>query len=90
MLDINPKAQIHARLTAMSQARLVWEEGTLLAANSELYAILERCFELYTELKDDTKMRRALTSLLIDLEMKPQANTSLGLKVIRFVFGYTP
>ena len=37
MLDINPKAQIHARLTAMSQARLVWEEGTQRAANSELY-----------------------------------------------------
>ena len=87
MLDISPKAQIHARLTAMSLARLVWEEGTQRAANSELYGILEGCFELYTELKDDTKMRRALTSLLIDLEMKPQVNTSLGLKVIRFVFG---
>ena len=34
------KTDIHTRLTAMHAARAQWEDGTLRAANEELYAIL--------------------------------------------------
>lgn len=83
----NYKLNLQTNLDTIAQARQLWEEGTLRAANTELYAILERCFALYSELRDDTAKRRALNALLTDLAMKPKSNTSLGLKVIRYVFG---
>ena len=45
------KTDIHTRLTAMHAARAQWEDGTLRAANEELYAILENVYALYAELK---------------------------------------
>lgn len=78
---------LEATLDQIALAREVWEEGTLKAANEELYAILEQCFSVFVEMKEDTAKRRALNALLTDRAMKPRANTSLGLKVIRYVFG---
>ena len=80
------KTNIHKRLDAMHAARVTWEEGTLRAANEELYAILEGVYALYAELKAEVGKRRAFTALLTDLEIKTQANTSLALKVVRYVF----
>ena len=80
------KTDIHTRLTAMHAARAQWEDGTLRAANEELYAILENVYALYAELKTEVGKRRAFAALLTDLEIKMQANTSLALKVIRYVF----
>ena len=80
------KTNIHKRLDAMHAARAKWEDGTLRAANEELYAILEGVYALYAELKAEVGKRRAFTALLTDLEIKTQANTSLALKVIRYVF----
>ena len=80
------KNNIQKRLDAMHAARATWEEGTLRAANEELYAILEGVYALYAELKAEVGKRRAFTALLTDLEIKTQANTSLALKVVRYVF----
>ena len=80
------KTDIHKRLDAMHTARATWEEGTLRASNDELYAILESVYALYAELKTEVGKRRAFAALLTDLEVKTQANTSLALKVIRYVF----
>ena len=77
------KHDIHTRLEQMSAARVVWEEGTMRAATTELYAILEQIYALYSELKAEVGKRRAFASLLTDLDLKTQANTSLALKVIR-------
>jgi hypothetical protein len=87
MSDPTFKIQLEITLNQISQARAAWEEGTLKASNDELYAILERCFAVFVEMKDDTAKRRVLNSLLTDRSMKPRTNTSLGLKVIRYVFG---
>ena len=81
------KTDIHKRLDAMHTARVTWEEGTLRASNDELYVILEGVFAMYAELKAEVGKRRAFAALLTDLEVKAQANTSLALKVIRYVFG---
>ena len=81
------KHDIHTRLEQMSAARVVWEEGTMRAATTELYTILEQIYALYSELKSEVGKRRAFASLLTDLDLKTQANTSLALKVIRYVFG---
>ena len=78
------KHDIHTRLEQMSAARLVWEEGTMRAATTELYAILEEVYALYAELKTEVSKRRAFAALLTDLDIKAQANTSLALKVIRY------
>jgi len=80
------KSEMHKRLEAMSAARVQWEEGTLRASNDELYAILEGVYALYAELKAAVGKRRAFTALLTDLEIKTQTNTSLALKVVRYVF----
>jgi hypothetical protein len=45
------KHDIHTRLEQMSAARVIWEEGTMRAATTELYAILEQIYALYSELK---------------------------------------
>ena len=87
MSDTNYKVQLEKTLDQISAARAAWEEGTLKASNDELYAILERCFAVFAEMKDDTAKRRSLNSLLTDRAMKPRTSTSLGLKVIRYVFG---
>jgi len=79
------KTDIQKRLNAMHTARATWEEGTLRASNDELYAILESVYALYAELKTEVGKRRAFAALLTDLEVKTQANTSLALKVIRYV-----
>ena len=81
------KSEMHKRLEAMSAARVQWEEGTLRASNDELYAILEGVYALYAELKAEVGKRRAFAALLTDLDIKAQANSSLALKVIRYVFG---
>jgi hypothetical protein len=78
---------LEAELNQISEARVQWEEGTLKSANSELYAILDRCFAIFSAMKDDTAKRRVLNGLLTDRNMKPRTSTSLGLKVIRYVFG---
>lgn len=87
MSDTNYKFQLERTLDQISAARAAWEEGTLRASNDELYAILERCYAVFAEMKDDTAKRRSLNSLLTDRNMKPRTSTSLGLKVIRYVFG---
>lgn len=78
---------LEAELDKISEARVLWEEGTLKSANAELYAILDRCYAIFSAMKDDTAKRRVLNGLLTDRNMKPRTSTSLGLKVIRFVFG---
>lgn len=87
MSDTTYKVQLEKTLDQISAARAAWEEGTLKASNDELYAILERCYAVFAEMKDDTAKRRSLNSLLTDRNMKPRTSTSLGLKVIRYVFG---
>jgi hypothetical protein len=87
MSDATYKVQLAKTLDQISAARAAWEEGTLKASNDELYAILERCYAVFAEMKDDTAKRRSLNSLLTDRNMKPRTSTSLGLKVIRYVFG---
>jgi hypothetical protein len=87
MTEKNYKIQLEKTLDQIASARAIWEEGSLKASNDELYAILERCFEVYKEMKDDTAKRRLLNSLLTDRNLKPRTSTSLGIKVIRFVFG---
>lgn len=87
MSNIEYRKTLEITLDQIAQARAIWEDGTLKSANEELYAILERCFAVFAEMKDDTAKRRALNALLTDRSMKPRANTGLGLKVIRYVFG---
>jgi hypothetical protein len=87
MSTIHYRKTLEAELDQISAARAVWEEGTLKSANEELYAILDRCFAVFAQMKEDTAKRRVLNGLLTDRSMKPRANTSLGLKVIRYVFG---
>ena len=87
MSDTNYKVHLERTLDQISAARAAWEEGTLKASNDELYAILERCYAVFAEMKEDTAKRRALNALLTDRNMKPRTSTSLGLKVIRYVFG---
>ena len=87
MSDATYKTQLEKTLDQIAASRAVWEEGTLKASNDELYAILERCFAVFAEMKEDTAKRRSLNSLLTDRSMKPRTSTSLGLKVIRYVFG---
>ncbi|MBE1289583.1 MAG: hypothetical protein GJ679_06200 [Rhodobacteraceae bacterium] len=87
MSQIDYRKTLEATLDQIAHARAVWEDGTLKAANEELYAILERCFAVFVEMKEDTAKRRTLNALLTDRAMKPRSNTSLGLKVIRYVFG---
>jgi hypothetical protein len=80
------KHDLHTRLKNMSAARVTWEEGELRASNDELYTILEEIYALYAELKAEVGKRRAFAALLTDLGVKAQANTSLALKVVRYIF----
>lgn len=84
----NFKTELSAALQELVAQREHWENGVYKQANAELYAILERCAGIYEQLKDEKAHARAFNALVDELGVKFNNGTSLGLKIVRVVFGH--
>jgi|AntRauMFilla1563_2_1112583.scaffolds.fasta_scaffold00479_7 hypothetical protein len=81
------KIELYNTLNTLVAQRELWENGTYKQANSELYAILEQCGEIYTALKADKKTARIFNAVAAELGISFNKGTSLALKIVRVVFG---
>ncbi len=79
-------AQVVAQLNDLANAHTDWENGTYKASNTELYALLDRCFTLMAQMKGTTKLIKELNALLVAKGIVFNDGTSLATKIARFVF----
>jgi hypothetical protein len=79
-------SEVAARLNGLAQDCAAWENGSYKASNEDLYALLDSCFTLIGQMKDQ---RHLIVELNAQLEAKKivfNKGTSLTTKVTRFVF----
>lgn len=81
------KMELNAALAQLIAQREQWEHGVYKQANTELYAILEQCAEIYARLKNDKAHARMFNAVTHELDIKFNKGTSLALKIVRVVFG---
>jgi hypothetical protein len=79
-------AQVVAQLNDLANAHTDWENSTYKASNTELYALLDRCFTLMEQMKGTTKLIKELNALLVAKGIVFNDGTSLATKIARFVF----
>jgi hypothetical protein len=79
-------AQVVAQLNDLANAHTDWENGTYKASNTELYALLDRCFTLMVQMNGTTKLIKELNALLLAKGIVFNDGTSLATKIARFVF----
>ena len=80
------KNEVVERLNDLAQDRDNWENGAYKASNTELYALLDRCFSLLEQMKGQVKLISELNDLLEEKNIAFNSGTSLATKIARFVF----
>lgn len=80
------KTELNNTLNALIAQRELWEYGTYKQANTELYAILEQCGEMFAALREDKKNARAFNAIAEEQGIAFNKGTSLALKIVRVVF----
>jgi hypothetical protein len=83
----NFKTELNATLSTLITQRKLWEDGTYKQANADLYAILEKCGEIFTALREEKTKARAFNAIAEELGIAFNKGTSLALKIVRVVFG---
>lgn len=74
-------------IDAIAAEREAWETGSYKKSNEELYTLLERCMNIYAQVKDSTKLRNRLNIMLNERAMPYNTSTSTLTKIVRLVFG---
>jgi hypothetical protein len=80
------KANFNAEISELVAQRKKWELGTYASSNTELYAILARCLELYQQAAKEPHIADAIKDLIKGLGIKGNSGTSLATNVVRIVF----
>jgi len=83
----NITTKLNTTLTALIAQRVQWEDGNYKQANAELYAILEECCTIYTELCANKAQVKLFNAAADALGVSFNKGTSLALKIVRVVFG---
>ena len=78
--------RLHSRITALGQQCDTWQDGLYKSSNAELYSILQGCFDLLTELRTASSLRKKFSKALEMAGYTVQANTSLTTQIVRAVF----
>jgi hypothetical protein len=73
-------------LNDLTAERAKWEKGAFKTSNDQLYAILGRCLDIYTLMKDDMPQRKNLNEELRNAGIKFTSATNLATKIVRYVF----
>lgn len=83
----NFKAELTNTLNTLTAEREHWETGVYKQANEALYEILEKCSNVYSELKEDKSKLSVFNALAEERGVKFTKGTSLALKLVRLLFG---
>ncbi len=89
MANISNKLAPHdvaTRLNDLAKDHAAWNNGAYKTSNSELYALLDRCFTLLEQMTGQRKLIAQLNNLLTASGIKFNDGTSLETKIARFVF----
>ena len=78
---------LSAALKRIHDKREEWQGNAYKRSNEELYAILQDCHDLLTQLRGEIKLRKKLNDAIQAAGFTLRSNTSLELKVVRAVFG---
>lgn len=78
--------EVAGRLKALAEDRAAWENGTYKASSEELYMLLDRCFTLIGQMRDQRHLINELNAQLEAKKIVFNKGTSLTTKVTRFVF----
>lgn len=78
--------EVADRLNALAQDRAAWENNAYKASNEDLYMLLDRCFTLIGQMKDQRHLIAELNAQLEAKKIVFNKGTSLTTKVTRFVF----
>jgi hypothetical protein len=73
-------------LNDLTLQRSEWEKGAFKNSNDQLYVILGRCLDIYTQMKDDLPQRKNLNDELRSAGIKFTNATNLATKIVRYVF----
>lgn len=73
-------------LMKLQEKRRIWEDGLERSSRLELHEILGGCYRLYLSIKDNTKLKAALSARLKENKSNFTAGASLQTKIVRFVF----
>jgi hypothetical protein len=73
-------------LNDLTVQRADWEKGAFKTSNDQLYVILGRCLDIYTQMKDDLPQRKNLNDELRSAGIKFTNATNLATKIVRYVF----
>lgn len=81
---------VRSRVDALIAERRAWEFGAYVTSNKQLYAILQKCYQLYFDLRGMDKEVKAARATLNDL-MEQKGNkcnqgTHMLTKIAKFVF----
>lgn len=80
-------AELYNKIEAIAAERETWETGSYKKSNDELYVLLERCMNIYAEVKNSFELRKRLNIMLNDRKMPFNTSTSTPTKIVRLVFG---
>lgn len=83
---IEPKT-LETILSNLVSEREAWEAGSYLKSNQELYALLEKCLNQYTQVKHSASLRNVVSQMLRERNIAFNASTNTLTKIVRLVFG---
>lgn len=83
----NFKTELNITLAELIEQREVWESTSYKKANADLYAILEKCADIYVALKSEKTNARIFNAVVEGMDISFNKGTSLALKIVRVVFG---
>ncbi len=81
---------VTARVLALVKERKEWEHGAYVVSNNQLYAILDKCYAFYFDLRGNEKEAKAARAELDDVICKKgysfKEETHTLTKLVKFVF----
>ena len=78
---------VACKIEALSDARTLWENGSLKTSNNELYLLLNQCLDFYVTIRSNPKACKALSDWLIANNIPCNLSTGLQTRIVRAVFG---
>lgn len=80
-------AAIFTAFEGLAQARLNWEANQQRASNEVLYAILDRCYDIFDLTQKADDLRKKFLEAYAEKHPNTKAGTSIATKIIWAVFG---
>lgn len=84
--NITMQLDVHSTFDELINRRKAWEAGSFAQSNSQLYALLADCLDIYLDVRKSSGLAKSLTALLSERNIGFNASTPLSLKIVRIAF----